>query len=179
MTFIWPLTPVSVVGGATEATALQQLSELQDINTNTSGLTDVASATKQDAQTTELQSINSELDAQTTELQSINSELDTQTAELTSIDSKIVAVDTGDVTVTSSVLPTGAATEASLAAVQSVLSARLSGSLAPVAYDEIVQTYVGATTDLDTVVYKLASVTVKTLTFSYDGNGRLIGVVAS
>lgn len=46
-TYFWPLTPVSVVGSATEATQLQVLAELQDINSNTS---DVATATKQDSQ---------------------------------------------------------------------------------------------------------------------------------
>jgi hypothetical protein len=48
-----------------------------------------------------------------------------------------------------------------------------------VAHDEVVVTYVGATTLISTVVYKLATVTVATLTFSYDGSNRLIGVVRS
>lgn len=55
--FIWPLTPVSVVGGATELTALDQLAELEQINTNTAGLSDVSTATKQDEQTTILTDI--------------------------------------------------------------------------------------------------------------------------
>lgn len=52
-------------------------------------------------------------------------------------------------------------------------------ALVPEAYDEVITTYVGATTKINTVVYKLATVTVGTLTFSYDGSDRLIGVVRS
>jgi len=44
-------------------------------------------------------------------------------------------------------------------------------------FDEAVITYVGATTNIATVTYKLASVTVNTLTLSYDGSNRLIDVV--
>lgn len=52
-------------------------------------------------------------------------------------------------------------------------------ALVPEAYDEVITTYVGATTKINTVVYKLATVTVGTLTFSYDGSDRLISVVRS
>jgi hypothetical protein len=53
----------------------------------------------------------------------------------------------------------------------------IAGNLVPVAYDELVITYVGATTDISTVVYKQATVTVATLTLTYDGSNRLVGVV--
>jgi hypothetical protein len=53
----------------------------------------------------------------------------------------------------------------------------VAGNLVPVAYNELVISYVGATTDISTVVYKQATVTVATLTLSYDGSNRLIGVV--
>lgn len=43
-------------------------------------------------------------------------------------------------------------------------------------YDEIDITYVGATEDIDTVVYKNGGVPVATLTLSYDGNNRLNNV---
>lgn len=59
------------------------------------------------------------------------------------------------------------------------LDSKLAGSLVPLAHDEIVTTYVGATTDISTVVYKLAGSTVATLTLTYDGSNRLIGVVRS
>jgi hypothetical protein len=56
---------------------------------------------------------------------------------------------------------------------------RVTNNLVPVNYDEIAVSYVGATTDISTVVYKLATVTVATITLSYDGSNRLIGVVRS
>lgn len=86
------------------------------------------------------------------------------------------------VDVLSSALPTGAAT----AALQttgntalSALSAKTAAGLVPEQHDETVITYVGATTDIDTVTYKLGGVTVATLTMSYDGSNRLSGVVKS
>jgi hypothetical protein len=108
-----------------------------------------------------------------------------------------------DVDVVASVLPTGAATEATLAtraseatlatraseatlatrasestlaAQSATITARLSGSLVPAAYDEVQLTYTGD--NVTTAVYKLATVTVKTLTLSYTGD-RLDSVVAS
>lgn len=49
-------------------------------------------------------------------------------------------------------------------------------ALVPVEYDEIVLTYTGS--NVTTVVYKLATATVATLTLSYSGS-NLIGVVRS
>jgi len=61
---------------------------------------------------------------------------------------------------------------------QSPLSVNpVGGNLVPVAYDELVISYVGATTDISTVVYKQATATVATVTLTYDGSNRLIGVV--
>lgn len=57
------------------------------------------------------------------------------------------------------------------------VAATVKSSLINVPHDEVVLTYVGATTDIATVVAKLASVTVVTLTFTYDGSNRLVGVV--
>jgi hypothetical protein len=53
---------------------------------------------------------------------------------------------------------------------------KLPAGLVPSKFDQIVTTYVGATTDIATVVYKDAGVTVATLTLSYDGSNRLIDV---
>jgi hypothetical protein len=64
------------------------------------------------------------------------------------------------------------ATQTTLAA----LLAKTSGAIVPVSYDQVVQTYVGTTTDLSTVVFKAGGVTVATLTFTYDGSNRLINV---
>lgn len=46
-----------------------------------------------------------------------------------------------------------------------------------VPFDETVIAYVGATTNIASVTYKLATVTVNTLTLTYDGSNRLIDVV--
>lgn len=79
----------------------------------------------------------------------------------------------------------GGATEVTLDAVLTeieALNARIGGSLAPVEQDEIVLTYVASGNgvgEIQTVTYKLATVTVKTLTLSYDGSNRLTSVVAS
>jgi hypothetical protein len=56
---------------------------------------------------------------------------------------------------------------------------RVTNELIPVNFDEMVISYVGATTDISTVVYKSATFTVATVTLSYDGSNRLIGVVRS
>lgn len=75
-------------------------------------------------------------------------------------------------------LPTGAATQATL----STLNSKTSGALVPTAFDEIVLTYVpsgNGVGQIATAVYKLASVTQKTLTMTYDASNRLTDVVAT
>ena len=118
----------------------------------------------------------------------------TEIASLASIDSKLTSpiTVTGPLTDTqlrasavpvsaaSLPLPTGAATEATSLAIKADLddlNARLAGGFVPAQFDETVITYVGVSTDIDTVVYKLSGATVATLTMSYDGSDRLIGVV--
>lgn len=166
--FIYPPSQVTISGVATEATLLDVLAEVTDINANTA---DAATATKQDEQTTELQTLNA-------------TDFATQTT-LSNIDSKIVAIDTGAVTIVSSVLPTDAASETTLSAAASDindLNARLAGSLVPEAFDYQSISYVGATTDIDTVVYKTGGsggTTVATLTMGYDGSNRLTSVTRS
>lgn len=79
-------------------------------------------------------------------------------------------------------LPTGAAEEATLIDVKTAvetLAAVPGAKLIPFDHDEIVTTYVGVTSKIDTVTYKLATVTVATLTMSYDGSDRLTSVVRS
>ena len=82
-------------------------------------------------------------------------------------------------------LPAGASTSALQTAGNaslSALAARTAGSLTPIAFDEVDLTYVVAGNGIGqiaTAVYKLATATVKTLTFSYDGSDRLSSVVAS
>lgn len=106
----------------------------------------------------------------------------TEIASLASIDGKIVHVDTGNVTVVASALPTGAATSANQTTEITALnlfSGKTAAGFVPEKFDETVLTYVGATTNIDTVTYKLATVTVATLTLTYDGSDRLTGVVKS
>jgi hypothetical protein len=82
------------------------------------------------------------------------------------------------VPVSGTVSVSGVATEATLAA----LSAKTAGALVPQAFNEIALTYiVGGNGDgqIGTAVYKLATVTVRTLTLTYDDSNRLIDVVAS
>jgi hypothetical protein len=79
-------------------------------------------------------------------------------------------------------LPTGAATSALQTTGNSAISsfsAKTGASMVAVAHDEVVVTYVSTSNRISTVVYKLATATVATLTFSYDGSDRLTGVVRS
>lgn len=73
-------------------------------------------------------------------------------------------------------LPTGAATETTLSA----LNQRLPGGLVPAKFDEIAVTYVAAGNgvgEVQTAVFKLAAATVATLTLSYNSSNKLTGVV--
>lgn len=70
---------------------------------------------------------------------------------------------------------TNGATQATLLA----FSNKSASAFVNVPFDETVLTYVGATTRIATVVYKLATVTVQTLTLSYDGSDRLVDVLKS
>lgn len=73
---------------------------------------------------------------------------------------------------------TGVATESTLAA----FSNKTASSLVAVAYDYQSISYVGVTTNIDTVVYKsggAGGTTVATLTMGYDGSSRLTSVTRS
>lgn len=134
-----------------------------------------------------LESIDTKLDAQATAaLQTAGN------ASLASIDTKLTAplsvtgplTDTQlraspvPISATALPLPTGAATETTLAA----FSAKTAAALVPEKFDYQDIMYVGATTDIDTVVYKLGGsggTTVATLTMGYDGSSRLTSVTRS
>lgn len=77
---------------------------------------------------------------------------------------------------------TGSSTAANqtteIAAINS-FAAKTASAFVNVPFDETVITYVGATTNIATVVYKLATVTKQTLTLTYDGSNRLIDVLKS
>lgn len=78
----------------------------------------VATEAKQDTIISELENINDELILQGATLDNINTAIQGVASEntLSQLDAKVTAVDTDNVTITSSVLPTGAATEATLSA---------------------------------------------------------------
>lgn len=165
--FIYPLTPVSVVGGATEATAQDQLAELQDINTNTAGLTDVASATKQDQQTASLFNIES---------------------AITDLNSKATEIDTGAVVIASSALPSGAAEENTLIDVATFtgnIDGKIASAMVNERFDYQAFTYVpsgNGAGEVETVVYKLGGsggATVATVTLAYDASNRVSSVTRS
>lgn len=197
--FIFPPVTLDTTGLATSANQALEITELQSINTdmNTLVAVDYATQTTLAALLTELA-----LKADLSETQPVSAAslplptgaatettLSTVAGDTTSIDSKITAVDTGNVTIAASALPTGASTSAnqstanaSLSSIESditALNARLAGSLVPENFDEVVLTYVGATEDISTATYKLATVTVATLTLTYDGSNRLSSVTKS
>lgn len=173
--FTFPAQAVSIPGAATEVTLLQ-------VEANT------------DAAATSLASIDSKVltDAQlrASAVPVIGPITDAElrasavpvSGPLTDAQLRATAVPTS---VASLPLPSGAATEATLAAAKTDLDhldARLAGSLVPEEHDYINIAYVGATTDVQTVVYKLggaAGTTVATLTLAYDGSNRLQSVTRS
>ena len=95
----------------------------------------------------------------------------TSQASLSSIDGKFTTLNAKDFA-TSAKQDTAQTT-------LSALEAKVAGSIAPVKHDQVILTYVGATTDIATSTYKFTGTTVATLTLSYDGSNRLVGVVRS
>jgi hypothetical protein len=124
-------------------------SGVQDVSISSSVLpTDAATASKQDLLLTELQ-----LKADLTETQPV--------APNITRNSGVIDANTTRVVVAS----------------DQTLATQNKSDFVPFAYDNITTTYVGATSKIDTVVYKTGITTVATLTMSYDGSDRLISVV--
>jgi hypothetical protein len=208
-TFIYPQQQITISGGATEAKQDVIILELQNIEADIeSGNAAQATASNQTTIIAELQDIEADIESgnaaqataanQTTiiaELQDIEADVEAGNTTLTSIDGKITAVDTDDVTITSSVLPTGAATSANqateIASLSSIeadltdLNARLAGNLVPELFDYIALTYVAAGNgagEIETVTYRTggaAGTIVATLTLAYDASSRLSTVTRS
>ena len=125
---------------------------------------DAATETKQDVGNASLASIDGKLTSPLA-----------VTGPLTDAELRASAV---PVSLASAPLPTGAATEATLAA----FSDKTASALVPEQFDYQDITYVGVTTNIDTVVYKLGGsggTTVATLTMGYDGSSRLTSVTRS
>jgi hypothetical protein len=175
--YTYPPVTIDTTGLATEANQALIITELEAVNTEL------------DSQSTTLTSIDGKDFATQTTLASLEAkDFATQTtlaALLVELALKADLTETQPVSQSSQPLPTGAATETTLAAADAKLNdlnARLGGSLAPVEHDELEITYVAAGNgagEIETVVYKLATATVNTLTLSYDASNRLTGVVKS
>lgn len=168
-TFIWPSSPVSITGVATEATLLQ-------VETNTADTV------------TELQTLNAVDFATETTVATLATE-----ATLSSLNAKVTAVNTGAVTVAASALPTGAATEATLAtlATEATLASAASdiadilakspSALLTLPYDalEVTSKTANGPTQIVTKVGGLAGTTVQTLDIVYDIDGDFESAVVS
>lgn len=108
-----------------------------------------------------------EQQAQTALLTDIESNQDSQTAILTDIETN-----------TENTADAVADVETELQAMNN----KLASALVTEQHDFIEMTYVGLTTDIDTVTYKLGGAggtTVATLTMGYDGNNRLATITKS
>lgn len=104
---------------------------------------------------------------------------DTGNTSLASIDSKLTNPLPISGTVTANAGTNLNTSALNLQATQLVFSNKSASAFINSPFDETVITYVGATTNISTVVYKLATVVVNTLTMTYDGSNRLIDVVKS
>lgn len=214
-TFIYPQITIDTTGLATEAKQDSIVTELQSANSSLTSLdgkdfateTTLAALNSNDFATeTTLSNISSRDFATETTLSNISSRDFATETSLSNLNSKVVAVNTGNVTVVGSALPTGAATESTLASLAteatlatraseaslsaqaadiSLLEARLAGSLVPEEFDYQELTYVAAGNgagEVETVIYKLGGSggsTVATLTLAYDAQNRVSSVTRS
>jgi DNA uptake protein ComE-like DNA-binding protein len=129
--------------------------------------TGLATDTEQQAQTALLQDIENNTDGIEGTLTAIGGYVDqieaAQTTAQTSFDSMNTSLD-------------------NIEADADALNAKLAAALVDEPHDYISMTYVGATTDINTVTYKLGGsggATVATLTMGYDGSNRLTSVTKS
>ena len=115
---LWDGTVLGDVAGPTGGLTDAQLRATPVPVEATLDTTGLATDTGQDTGNTSLASIDTKLTSQAT-----GAKQDTGNTSLASLDSKITAVDTGDVTVSASALPTGAATSAKQDTAQTALDA--------------------------------------------------------
>ncbi len=227
--FVYPQNQTTIVGGATEAKQDIIITELQDVNTELDAqsttltsidgkdfatqttlaaldakvtavdTTDKSTATKQDAQTALLTTI----DADTSTLAATDFATQTTSAAiLAELALKADLTETQPVSAASLPLPAGAAVESkqdsAITELQSLntstdniesdiaeLNAKLASSLVPEVYDFLELAYVAAGNgagEIFTVIYKTGGsggTTVATLTLSYDASNRLASVTRS
>ena len=91
--------------------------------------TGLATEAKQDDIITALNTLDTDLTATNTKLDTVNTNIGTTNTTLSTIDGKITAVDTGNVTVVASALPTGAASEATLSTLNGKVTAVDTGNV--------------------------------------------------
>lgn len=199
-TFVYPALSIDTTGLATEAKQDTIIAELETANTSLTSLDGKDFATETTLVTKASEATLATRASETTLLTRASE------ATLSALDAKVTAVDTDNVTVSSSALPAGAATETTLAsraseatlatrASESTLAAqaadialikdRLAGSLVPEQYDYIALTYVTAGNgigEVETAEYRSGGAggsTVATLTLAYDANNQLSTVTRS
>lgn len=169
--------PVSVSGVATAANQATEIASLASIDSKlTSPLAVTGPLTDAQLRATPVPVSGTVSTGGLTDAQLRATPVPVSTGDLTDTQlraSPVPVSGTVAITAASLPLPTGASTEATLAA----LSAKTGAGFVPNKFDETVITYVGATTAISTVTYKLLGSTVALLTLTYDGSNRLIDVV--
>lgn len=187
MQFVYPPVTIDTAGLATEATLLQ-------VETNTADtVTEIQTLTSTVLTDTQLRATpvpvsgpltDAQLRATAVPVSAASLPLPANAAQENTLQSAVNEL----ITISS----TDFATESTLSSIQNTsnniqtavdaLNARIAGSLAPVEFDEQVISYVVAGNgagEIFQIVYKLATVTVLTVTLSYDSSDRVTGVVAS
>lgn len=154
--FVWP--PVTVAGVATEATSLNILAAVDGVES------------KLDTLHADVQQVAGYIDNIEGLIISSNTKLDTLHTDNTTIIGYIDGIETLIGTTNTNTANTNTKLD--------TLITRASGNLINVAYDQIVPNLAGATADI--YVYKLATVTVKTLTITYaDATKQVISDVTA
>lgn len=174
--FIFPPVVLDKTGLATSALQTAQLTELQNIVTEINNLE------------IDVESININVDgletlvaASNTQLTAINNNTDNIEGTLTAIAGYVDQLEAGQTTGNNSL----SSIDTSLNSIEAdTLALKLKSASAFVSepFDYTSLSYVGATTKILTVVYKLggaAGTTVATLTLGYDGSDRLTSVTRS
>lgn len=177
------ISTTAPVGAATEAKQDSQITVLQQIESNTSDL---------DLNTDGLEALitdtNSKLEDVKTKLDTIDANTDSLESTATTIAGYVDQIEGAQATAQTSLDSINTSLtniDTSLNSVETSstnLDQKIAAALVVEKHDYLAITYVGVTTDIDTVTYKdggAAGTVVATLTMGYDGNGRLQSVTKS
>lgn len=175
-TWIWPSSPVSITGVATEATLLQVEQNTEDTVTElqTLNATDFATETTLAAAAADIASLEAKDFATETTLASA-------AADIASLEAKDFATETTLAALAAEDFATETTLDAVKTSVENTEAKSPSGMITE-EFDYQSISYVAATTKVDTIVYKLGGAggtTVATQTFAYDGSDRLTSVTKS